>query len=126
MSDNNMAYVKKSEAIASGKGSCLLSGAVMVYNDKEIFASTNRTLDDDDPTAHAAVIAIRKTRLKQHSFLLNDYILYLSEKPCNMCITAIAQAGINKIYYLEEQKLRYMQLSPECLKKAYTIWDFKH
>jgi len=124
MLNSNKAYIDKSETIATGKGMCLLAGAVMVYKDKEIFATASKTLEEDDPTAHAAVIAIRKTRVLQHAFLLNDYELYLSEKPCPMCLTAIEQAKIKKLHYVEKQKIKYMELSREDLMNAFTLWEF--
>lgn len=124
MSDFNITYLKKCKAMARGKGSCVKSGAVIAFEDNEIFVSASKTLDDDDPTAHPAVIAIRKTRLKQRLFLLNNYELYISEKPCPMCQVAIAQAGIENIYYSEKQEIKYMQLTQEILKKAYTLWEF--
>ena len=96
----------------------------MVYKDKEIYATTSKTLEEDDPTAHAAVVAIRKTRAQQHVFLLNDYELYLSEKPCPMCLTAIEQAHIKKIYYLEYNKIKYMELSRNVLLNAFSLREF--
>jgi tRNA(Arg) A34 adenosine deaminase TadA len=124
MLNSNEVYIKKSETIATGKGMCLSAGAVMVYKDKEIYATASQTLEEDDPTAHAAVIAIRKTRVLQHAFLLNDYELYLSEKPCPMCLTAIEQAKIKKLHYVEKQKIKYMELSREDLMNAFTLWEF--
>ncbi|MDD2621955.1 MAG: nucleoside deaminase [Bacteroidales bacterium] len=117
-------YIDKSITIAKGKDSCLSAGAVMVYKDKEIYATTSKTLEEDDPTAHAAVVAIRKTRAQQHVFLLNDYELYLSEKPCPMCLTAIEQAHIKKIYYLEYNKIKYMELSRNVLLNAFSLREF--
>lgn len=124
MLNNNKAYIDKSMAIAKGKGTCLSAGAVMVYKDKEIYATASQTLEEDDPTAHAAVIATRKTRVLQHTFLLNDYELYLSEKPCPMCLTAIEQAKIKKLHYVEKQEIKYMELSREDMMNAYALWEF--
>lgn len=124
MSDNIMAYIKKSEDFASGKGSCDVSGVVMVCDQEEIYATASKMLEEDDPTAHAAAFAIRKTRLKKHAFLLNDCEIYSSEKPCNMCLLAIYQAGIKNVYYLEKEEINHMLLTAETLKKAYTVWEF--
>ncbi len=112
------------ESVASGKGVCLFSGAVMVLNDVIIYETSAKIMENDDPTAHAAIIAIRKTRLLRHVFLLKEYELYLSEKPCPMCLTAIAQAEIKKIYYKENQEIKKLELPQEYVKKAYTLWEF--
>lgn len=124
MVSNKQTFLDKSMAIAKGKGACLLAGAVMVNKNKEIYATAGQTLEEDDPTAHAAVIAIRKTRVLQHTFLLTDYELYLSEKPCPMCLTAIEQAKIKKLHYIENQKIKNMELSHEVMMNAYALWEF--
>ncbi|HOF17129.1 MAG TPA: deaminase [Bacteroidales bacterium] len=114
-------YINKSKALANGQGACVLSGAVIVKNEQEIYATAATTLKDDDPTAHAAVIGIRKTRLKQRTFQLIDYEIYLSEKPCPMCLLAIFQAGIKKVYYQGKEKIEEINLTNDYLKKAYTV-----
>ncbi|MDY0015280.1 MAG: deaminase [Bacteroidales bacterium] len=124
MSDNIKANIEKSVAVAIGKDSCNLAGAVIAYENKVVYSCASKILNEDDPTAHAAVFAIRKTRLKMHRFLLKGYIVYLSEKPCNMCLLAMYQAGINNVYYLEKEKIKHMFLTEKTLKKAYAFWEF--
>ncbi len=116
-----MKYINRSKILAVGEGACILGGAVIVKNGEEIYATTATTLKDDDPTAHAAVIAIRKTRLKQRTFMLIDYEIYLSEEPCPMCLTAIFQAKIKKIYYRKGQTIKKITLTNDYFKKVYTL-----
>jgi tRNA(Arg) A34 adenosine deaminase TadA len=74
-------------------------GAVIVRNGIKISESYNRVVLDNDPTAHAEIVAIRKAAsiLKTHD--LSDCILFTSCEPCPMCLGAIYWSGIRKIYY---------------------------
>ena len=56
-----------------------------------------------DPTAHAEIEAIRKAG--EEGFNFEDSTIYSSGEPCPMCATAIAWAGIKKVYYLESHKV---------------------
>ncbi len=48
----------------------------------------------------------------------------MSEKPCNMCLLAMYQAGIKNVYYLEKEKIKNMFLTKKTLKQAYAFWEF--
>ncbi|MBP7101951.1 MAG: hypothetical protein KBA86_01750 [Bacteroidales bacterium] len=124
MSDNIKANIEKSVVVANGKDRCCLAGAVIACGKEVVYSCASKTLDEDDPTAHAAVFAIRKTRLKMHRFLLKDFVVYMSEKPCNMCLLAMYQAGIKNVYYLEKEKIKNMFLTKKTLKQAYAFWEF--
>ena len=56
-----------------------------------------------DPTAHAEIEAIRKAG--KEGFNFEDSTIYCSGEPCPMCATAIAWAGIKKVYYLDSHKV---------------------
>lgn len=73
-----------------------------VITDKEgnvISTGNNQVLKNNDPTAHAEVIAIRKACKKLKTYDLSNYILYTSCEPCPMCLSAIIWANIKEIYY---------------------------
>jgi hypothetical protein len=53
----------------------------------------------NDPTAHAEVVAIRRTSQFLGSFQLNGCVIYTSCEPCPMCLGAIYWARLAKIYY---------------------------
>ncbi len=90
-------------AIALSKDSVLNSGgpfgAVIVRNGKIIAEGSNRVTIDNDPTAHAEVIAIRNAALKEGTFDLSGCFIYTSCEPCPMCLGAIYWAHIDKIFY---------------------------
>lgn len=74
-------------------------GAVIVREGEVIAASGNRVVPNNDPTAHAEVMAIREACRKLGTFDLKGCTIYASCEPCPMCLSAIYWAGISKIYY---------------------------
>jgi tRNA(Arg) A34 adenosine deaminase TadA len=54
---------------------------------------------DNDPTAHAEVIAIRDACKKLGTFRLEDCEIFTSCEPCPMCMGAIYWARPEKVYY---------------------------
>ena len=74
-------------------------GAV-IYKDGEIVGKgVNRVIGNNDPTAHAEIIAIRNAcnNLKTHD--LSGCEIYATGYPCPMCMSAIIWANIKKVYY---------------------------
>ena len=79
-------------------------GAVIVKDNKVIAASGNSVTNDNDPTAHAEVNAIRKAAKVLGSFDLNGCEIYASCEPCPMCLGAIYWARIDKLYFANTKK----------------------
>ena len=75
-------------------------GAVIIDKDGKVIANgNNRVLKNNDPTAHAEVVAIREACQKLKTYDLSDCILYTSCEPCPMCLSAIIWANIKEVYY---------------------------
>ena len=74
-------------------------GAVVVKNGEVIAGGYNRVTSDNDPTAHAEIIAIREACKKLGSFQLDDCTIYTSCEPCPMCLGAIYWARPQKVFY---------------------------
>ena len=74
-------------------------GACIVKDGKIIGKGINRVLKDNDPTAHAEVVAIRKACKHIQSYDLSGCELYTSCYPCPMCLSAIIWANIKVVYY---------------------------
>lgn len=75
-------------------------GAVIIDKKGNIIAKgNNQVLKNNDPTAHAEVVAIRNACAKLNTYDLSDYILYTSCEPCPMCLSAIIWSNIKEIYY---------------------------
>ena len=74
-------------------------GAVVVKDGKIIGEGCNMVIANNDPTAHAEVVAIREACKNLDSFQLDDCQIYTSCEPCPMCLGAIYWARPNKIFY---------------------------
>ena len=74
-------------------------GACIVKDGKIIGRGSNHVLVNNDPTAHAEIMAIRDACHNINSYDLNGCELYTSCYPCPMCLSAVIWANISKIYY---------------------------
>ena len=73
-------------------------GAAVVKDGEVISVSSNHVLANNDPTAHAEVMAIRKACEKLQTYDLTGCELYATGYPCPMCLSAIIWANIKKVY----------------------------
>ena len=74
-------------------------GCVIVKENEIIAEGVNRVTFNNDPTAHAEIVAIRNACQKLNTFNLEGCELYSSCEPCPMCLSAIYWSHIDKIYY---------------------------
>ena len=75
-------------------------GAIITDKEGNIVAKgNNKVLKNNDPTAHAEIVAIRNACSKLNTYDLSEYILYTSCEPCPMCLSAIIWSNIKKVYY---------------------------
>lgn len=74
-------------------------GAVIVQGDRIIAQAGNRTRADNDPTAHAEMLAIRAACAALGQERLTGLDLYVTLEPCPMCAAAISNARIARLYY---------------------------
>lgn len=74
-------------------------GACVVKDGKIIGKGSNHVLGNNDPTAHAEVMAIRDACKNISSYDLSGCELYTSCYPCPMCLSAIIWSNIKKDYY---------------------------
>ena len=73
-----------------------------VITDKEgniISVANNQVIKNNDPTAHAEIVAIREACKKLSTYDLSEHILYSSCEPCPMCLSAIIWSNIKKVYF---------------------------
>ncbi len=74
-------------------------GAVVVRDGVVIARAHNRTRRDNDPTAHAEVLAIRAACRQLESERLPGCDLYVTLEPCPLCAAAISFSRIRRLYY---------------------------
>ena len=74
-------------------------GAIIVKDEHIIGRGNNKVTVNNDPTAHAEIVAIRDACKNIENFSLKGATIYTSCEPCPMCLSAIYWARIDKIYY---------------------------
>ena len=74
-------------------------GAVVARGGTIIGEGENRNRRDNDPTAHAEIVAIRAAAQALSDFRLSGCDLYVTMEPCAMCAGAISHARIDRLYY---------------------------
>lgn len=110
MNEEKNKFIKRAIELAKENANSINGGpfgAVVVKNGKIIGEGSNSVTTNNDPTAHAEIIAIREACKNLNSYQLDNCDIYASSEPCPMCLGAIYWARIKKIYYacsLEEAK----------------------
>lgn len=74
-------------------------GAVVTREGRIIGEGENRNRRDNDPTAHAEIVAIRAAAAALGDFRLNGCDLWVTLEPCPMCAGALSHARIDRLYY---------------------------
>lgn len=74
-------------------------GAVVVMDGKVISRGHNRRTKRQIATAHAEIEAIEKACKKLKSWRIPECELYVTLEPCPMCLGAMLNARIKKVYF---------------------------
>ena len=150
MTDKSKFMLKAIElSIQSAKSQGGPFGAVVVKNDEIISEGNNQVTANNDPTAHAEIVAIRNACKKLNDFFLKGCDLYTSCEPCPMCLAAIYWSHIDKIFYantrmdaknidfddsliysevrkeINERKIKMSQMNRDEALEAFNIWKNK-
>ena len=72
-------------------------GAIVVLNEEVIGEGWNRPIIDNDPTAHAEIMALRSAAQKINNYRLLDTTLYVTLEPCIMCTGAIIHSRVKRV-----------------------------
>ncbi|MFH1964761.1 MAG: nucleoside deaminase, partial [Acidobacteriota bacterium] len=59
----------------------------------------NRTIQLNDPTAHAEILLLRKTALIIGNYRLSGVTVYVTVEPCPMCAGALIQGRIDQLVF---------------------------
>jgi tRNA(adenine34) deaminase len=75
-------------------------GALIVNEQGEVLGTgQNLREKDNDPTAHAEMVAIKNAGNKISNWRLDDLTLVVTLEPCVMCAGAIAQSRMKRLVY---------------------------
>lgn len=91
------ALVLAREAMATGD---VPVGALVISPTGEIVGRGKNLREiDNDPTAHAEIVALREASESQENWRLDDHVLVVTLEPCAMCAGAIAQSRIKTVLF---------------------------
>ena len=73
----------------------------LVFDDsgKLVGTGSNRREADNDPSAHAEIVALRAAAIANNSWRLDNHTIVVTLEPCAMCAGAIAQSRIKTLVF---------------------------
>lgn len=74
-------------------------GAVLVANNQLISSGWNQSIMNNDPTAHAEILALRAGGTTQQNYRLLETTLYVTLEPCIMCAGAMIHSRVKRLVY---------------------------
>jgi guanine deaminase len=78
-------------------------GALIVRDGAVLATGQNRVTRDNDPTAHAEVVAIRAACTAVVDFSLPGATLYTSCEPCPLCLSAALWARVDRVVFAADR-----------------------
>jgi tRNA(Arg) A34 adenosine deaminase TadA len=95
-----MEMALKEAAKAADRGEVPVGAVIVDSLSGEVLAwAGNCAEDNNDPTAHAEILAIREAASKLETPRLENCDLYVTLEPCPMCATAISFARVRRLYF---------------------------
>jgi tRNA(adenine34) deaminase len=74
-------------------------GAVVVKDGEVIGRGSNRPIGQNDPTAHAEIVALREAAARLGNYRLPGCELYVTLEPCAMCVGAMLHARLARVVF---------------------------
>jgi tRNA(adenine34) deaminase len=74
-------------------------GAIVVCDGSIIGRGCNRNLADNDPTAHAEIVALREAGRAVGNYRLPECEMFVTIEPCAMCAGALVHARLKRLVY---------------------------
>ena len=74
-------------------------GALVIKDGEVLGRGHNRNLLDDDPTAHAEIVALRQAAARLGNHRLTGCTMVATIEPCAMCAGALIHARIARLVY---------------------------
>lgn len=102
MKDDYFLKIALKEALIAFNKNEVPVGAVIVKNGKILAKAHNKKEKQNDVLSHAEILAIKKASKKIGDWRLKDCVMYVTLKPCSMCLSVIKQSRISKVFYILE------------------------
>ncbi len=102
MVNNVDKYIDKAykEALKAFEKNEVPVGAVIVDKEGKIISRAHNLKETKhSPLAHAEIICIEKACKKIKNWRLDECTMYVTLYPCQMCLGAIKESRIGKVYY---------------------------
>ena len=99
MSDLELMEAALDEARAAEAAGEVPIGAVILFEDRIIARGQNRVLRDNDPTAHAEIVALREAARAIGNYRLTGCTMVSTLEPCAMCAGAMIHARIDRLVF---------------------------
>lgn len=100
VTDENWMRLALTQAEAAREIDEVPIGAIIVDANGELLsAASNRTITDNDPTAHAEILAIRLAAENIGNYRLTGCTLYTTIEPCVMCAGALVNARVARLVF---------------------------
>lgn len=74
-------------------------GAILVRDGRIIGRGANAPIAQNDPTAHAEILALRAAARAAGNYRLPGSTLYVTMEPCPMCAGALVHARVARLVY---------------------------
>jgi len=97
--DTKMMKAAIGEAKVAASAGEIPVGAILVRGGEILSRGLNRPIQDNDPTAHAEIMAIRAAAEAEKNYRLPNTTLYVTLEPCAMCVGALLHARISRLVF---------------------------
>jgi tRNA(adenine34) deaminase len=84
---------------AATKGDVPVGALVVDDAGNVVGQGANLRVQDNDPTAHAEIVALRNAAKKTNNYRLDDLTMVVTLEPCGMCAGAITQSRIKRLVF---------------------------
>ena len=81
------------------KGDVPVGALVVDESGNVVGQGANLREQENDPTAHAEIVAIRNAAKKLGNYRLDELTMVVTLEPCGMCAGAIAQSRIKRLVF---------------------------
>lgn len=97
--EEHVRYIKIAIELAHHSEKDIPVASLIVHNKQILASAVNQKEKNNDPTAHAEILAIREACHKLQKWRLTDVVLYTTLEPCPMCASAILFSRIPVIVF---------------------------